>query len=102
MNKLKLQKTLNVLLKHKKALSTITMLSISGLTMLFFMSSEPSDPQDSSQLSQIGIPENMKSLLMGSDESSLGENSLVETKVLGSCASANMIIGKNGIAKCDI
>ena len=77
------------------------MLSISGLTMLFFFSSEFSDPQDSSQMSQIGVSENISNLLNVQGDSNLSESSLRETRILDSCSLANMIIGKNGIAKCD-
>ena len=77
------------------------MLCISGLTMLFFMSSESSTHPDASEFSQIRIPEPMKNQVFDQDESSLGESSLGEVRIFGSCSMANIIIGKNGIANCD-
>jgi hypothetical protein len=70
--------------------------------MLFFVSSDDTNLQSKSEMTQYGIPESIKNLVMGSNEQYSNENGLFEKKILSSCAMANIIIGKNGIAKCDI
>jgi len=100
--KLKIIKLLIVLLPQKKILSTIAILSISGLmATLFLISNEPSNSQTkASEMTQIGIPESLQTMIVGSIESFQSENIQKENKGLNSCTMASILIGKNGIAKC--
>ena len=100
MNEFKFQKLLIVLLQQKKT-STIIVLSISGLmTLLFFTDFEPSTP-NTSEMTNTGISDTLKNGIFELGQLVWSEDKQNDKVSLSSCSIANVLIGKNLIAKCE-
>ena len=68
--------------------------------MLFFVSFESSDKSFSSEMTHMRIPETLENLIAGSNDPSSQDFERMKIKALNNCSTANLIIGKYGIAKC--